>query len=104
MKLSERRRAVLLAEQRLQIERGRWRTRWFSLQARLAPHRTALILGGGAASGFVAGLLPLRGFARVGSLMTSIVSFALRSPIGAMLFEGLTRAEGTDTKPDSSSP
>jgi len=102
MKLLERRRAVLEASSRLQHERTRWQTETRTLRQRIAGHRTALIVGGGAASGFVAGLLPWRAFARVGSVVTAAVSFALRSPIGAMLADDL-RQRASD-KPSSPTP
>ena len=98
MKLLERRRAVAEATGRLQRERTRWQIETRTLRKLVARHRTALILGGGAASGFVAGLLPWRAFARVGSIVTAAVSFALRSPIGAMLAEDL-RQRAPDEPP-----
>ncbi len=89
MKLFERRHAVLVAERKLQRERHRWQTDTLSLRTRLARHRIALILGGGFAGGMFAGLLPWLGFARLGGLLTGTLSFALRSPIGAMLVDSL---------------
>ncbi len=49
MKLLERRRAVLEATARLQRERRRWQTETHTLRKLVARHRTALIVGGGAA-------------------------------------------------------
>jgi hypothetical protein len=98
MKLFERRRAVLEASARLQRERTRWQTETRTLRKLVARHRTALIVGGGVAGGFVAGLLPWRAFARVGSVVSAAISFALRSPIGAMLADDL-RQRGSDGPP-----
>jgi len=101
MKLLERRREVQQATHRLQRERTRWQTETRTLRKLVARHRTALIVGGGAASGFVAGLLPWRAFARVGSIVSAAVSFALRSPIGAMLADDL-RQRTSDEPPSPS--
>jgi len=100
MKLLERRRAVVDASRRLTRERSRWQRETLALRTRLARHRIALILGGGAAGGFVAGLLPWSAFARVGSFVAAAASFVLRSPIGALLAEDLRQRAPSD----SSSP
>jgi predicted lipid-binding transport protein (Tim44 family) len=101
MKLLERRRAVAQARDRLQRERSRWHTQSQTWRARIARHRNALIVGGGVASGFVAGLLPWSAFARVGGILAATASFVLRSPIGALLAEDLRQRAPTDSSPPS---
>ncbi|HEY0231388.1 MAG TPA: hypothetical protein VGC55_09055 [Dokdonella sp.] len=98
MKLLDRRRAVVEATGRLQRERRRWQTETHTLRKLLARHRTLLILGGGGASGFIAGLLPWSAFARAGGIVSAAISFALRSPIGAMLADDL-RQRASDEPP-----
>ena len=91
MMLLQRRREVALAEARVARERERWREDSASIKKNFAAHRVAWILGGGFASGAVAGLIPVRGVARAGGFFASLVSFVLRSPLGAMLIDGATR-------------
>lgn len=90
MQLLERRREAAEADLRLQKERGRWYTQTMAIRATLARHRQAWTVGGGFAGGVLTGLLPIRAFARTASLLVGAVSFALRTPIGAMLLEGAT--------------
>ena len=87
MKLLERRRAAVLAERTLVHERARWHIKTMSLRARIAHHRAAIVMGGGALAGLVCGMVPMGAVARVGRLVASTAAFALRTPIGAMLFE-----------------
>ncbi|MEP7042388.1 MAG: hypothetical protein ABI843_04965 [Dokdonella sp.] len=98
MKLLDRRRAVVEATRRLQRERARWQMDTFALRMRLGRHRTALIVGGGAASGFIAGLLPWSVLARLGSVVSAAASFAIRSPIGAMLAADLRQRASDDAR------
>ena len=88
MKLLIRRRAAAVVEQRLQRERDIWHTETTTIRARIATHRAAVAAGAGLASGLLWGLLPARSLARLGSFFAGTVSFALRTPIGAMLVEG----------------
>ena len=43
------------------------------------------------AEAYVAGLLPLRGIARLGGVAVGVVTTALRAPLAAMLVESLRR-------------
>ena len=88
MKLLIRRRAAAVAEQRLQRARDIWRAETTTIRARIARHRAAFAACAGLATGLLCGLLPLRSVTRLGSFFAGAVSFALRTPIGAMLVEG----------------
>jgi hypothetical protein len=99
MSLLTRRKDVERAERRLLLAQAGWRERSHALRAQFEKHRAAWLLGGGFAGGFLAGLLPLRGIARAGSLVVSIVGMALRTPLTALLAEQLqkrTRATQDD--------
>jgi hypothetical protein len=81
------RRQVIAAQHRYALERRAWRTRTRALQACIARDREKWIVGGGFASGFLTGVLPIRSIARAVNLLAGTFSFALRSPIGNMLRE-----------------
>lgn len=89
MSLIDRRRKVAAAELRVRVERARWKESTRGIRQRFAGNEAPLIVGGGLLAGVVTGLLPLRSFARLGGVLAGAVSFALRSPIGAMLMEGI---------------
>ncbi len=91
MKLLVRRREVAVAERRLQRERADWHAQTTALRACAARHRGALAVGTGAIGGLLCGLLPLRSIARLGRFLASAAEFALRTPIGAMLIDGMKR-------------
>lgn len=85
MKLLERRREADRAERRLRRERATWIVRTAAIRAWLGHHRAAATVGGGFAGGMLAGMLPLRGFARMMRTLGSLTAFALRMPLGALL-------------------
>lgn len=91
MSLLARRREAEQAERRLLLAQAGWLERTQALRRRFDAHRGACVLGGGFASGFVAGLLPLRGIARLGGVAVGVVTTALRAPLAAMLVESLRR-------------
>lgn len=88
-------REVIAANRRLVNERAGWRSRIFSLRARIARHRETWIVAGGFAGGVVAGLLPLRGIAQAARVTAGVASFVLRNPLGALFVEGLRRSDDT---------
>lgn len=97
MKLLTYRREAALAERHLQRERATWHADATTLRSRVAHHRGALAVGAGAAAGLLCGFLPLRAMARVGRLVASVAGFVLRTPIGAMLIDGIKHRPPTQT-------
>jgi hypothetical protein len=85
MKRQVRRRAAMLAEQRLAHEHDRWQVRSNVLVARCGRHRTRWLLGGGFVAGAVVERLPLRSIGAFASLCFSTAMFVLRLPLGALL-------------------
>lgn len=94
MSLLTRRKDVERAEHRLLLAQASWRERSQALHMQFEKHREAWILGGGFAGGVLAGLLPLRGIVRAGSMAASIVGMALRTPLTALLAEQLQKRTG----------
>ena len=100
MKLLARRRETANAEARLQRERAIWNVQTRSLRERIESHRTAIAIGSGALAGLLCGILPLRSIARIGRLCTGVAAFALRTPIAAMLVDGMKlRAQPAEVLP-----
>lgn len=91
MTLLARRREARLAEVRVQRQRMLWQIHTNTLRAHLSHDRGVIAVCAGAATGFACGLMPMRGIARGARIVASIAAFALRTPIGAMLFEGIKR-------------
>ena len=85
MSLAARRRAVRQAEHRLERECARWQASERALRGVFARHPFAWALGGGFASGVVAGWLPWRACLRVGELATDVMALILRLPTGRLL-------------------
>jgi len=94
MSLLTRRKDVERAEHRLLLAQADWRERSQALRMQFEKHREAWALGGGFAGGVLAGLLPLRGIVRAGSMAASIVGMALRTPLTALLAEQLQKRTG----------
>jgi hypothetical protein len=101
MSLLTRRKDVERAEHRLLLAQTGWHERTQALRTYFEKHREACVLGGGFAGGFIAGLLPLRSIARVGSATASIVGMVLRTPLTALLAEQLQKRT-RDTQNDAS--
>ncbi len=99
MNLRARRREVLFASARLQLERDQWMRQTQSLRTRVAAHREWWILSSGLAGGLIAGLLPLHGFRGAGRLASRTLSFVLRSPLIALLFASAA-TKSDPAKPD----
>lgn len=91
MTLRARRDAVVHAERACDKERTRWRACTSGLQRRLERHRSAWLVGGGLASGLLAGLLPWRAGARITRLAMSAADVLLRSSMGVALIEAMRR-------------
>ncbi len=92
MTLRTRREAVVHAEQACNSERARWRACTSGLRRRLERHRPAWLVGGGLASGFLAGMLPWRAGARIARLAMNVSDVLLRSSIGVALIESIHRS------------
>lgn len=105
MTLRTRRQAVALAEQACDTERLLWKLRTAELRQRLQPQHPAWLVGGGAASGFLAGLLPWRTGAGLARLAISASGFLLQSSTGIALLESvrlnLMRRTGQPDRPSA---
>lgn len=102
MSLRTRRRDALLADAHLQRERALWTVRTRVLRERIDAHREWWIIGAGLLGGAFVGWTPRRSFARLGRVAHRTLSFALRSPIAAVLLAGIvkkTDAARTDATP-----
>ena len=98
------RREVNAAQHRYVVERGRWRTRVGTLSACIASDREAWTIGGGFASGLVAGLLPIRSAARAINLVAGTLSVALRGPVATALRAWLRSNDVEASASDMPSP
>ncbi|NCT68217.1 MAG: hypothetical protein GXC76_11350 [Rhodanobacteraceae bacterium] len=78
MNLFAQRRAAREAERRLDAEYIHWQANARTLRGIIARHPFAWSLGGGFASGFVAGWLPWRTCLRIGTLATDAATLMLR--------------------------
>lgn len=91
---------MAVAEHRLRRERAIWNLQTTMLRDRFAKHRGVLAVGSGALAGLLCGFLPLRSMARLGRLCASVAGFALRTPIGGILFDEMRhRASAAEVRP-----
>lgn len=91
MSRREYRRAVELAEKKLDHEQRRWQLRTFALREHVQRYRLAWLLGGGLGAGFVTGLIPWRTGANLGRLAMSLSTVLLRSPLGLSMVQSARR-------------
>jgi hypothetical protein len=104
MSLGVRRREVARAERRLSDERRAWHLRTLALRRYFLAHRSAWAVGGGLATGLLAGALPLRGAARFAGLLARMAAFAIRLPLSALLFERVAQTTVAATSAPPADP
>jgi hypothetical protein len=97
MRLLARRRDAALAEQQLLLARHGWYRQAHALSAGISRLSGVWIIGGGFACGLLAARVPLRGIGRAMRLLVSAASFALRSPLAALVAEAFVHK-----RPDAS--
>lgn len=84
MNLRHQRNAVSAAQHQLRTAQARYRKELRRASRGVSEHRTAIILGGGALSGVIAALLPMRDMIRTGSVLSRQLTALAATPLGAM--------------------